>query len=58
MRFNKKAQSIIEYLLVFAGVTLAILYGVKVMTTKSKTHMDTTAGAIDKADERIRSVLQ
>ena len=58
MRFNKKAQSIIEYLLVFAGVTLAILYGVKVMTGKSKSHMDTTAGAIDKADEHIRSVLQ
>jgi len=55
---KRKAQSTLEYLLLAAGVTLVILYGVKsVVTTKAKTQMDTAGIILETADTNLKTAL-
>ncbi len=57
MRLRKKrGQSTLEYILLFAGLTLAILYGVSsVVTPKAKSQMDTAGEIVSKADTELRT---
>jgi len=55
---SRKGQSTLEYLLLIAGLTLAILYGVKtVITPKAKLQMDTAGEALDATDTNLRTSL-
>lgn len=50
MRRKKRAQSTMEYALLFAGVTVAILYGVSQMVTpKAKNQMNTAGSILEKS---------
>lgn len=53
----KKAQSIVEYLLVFAGVVLAIIWGANNLGGKAKEQMQTATKAVNNTTSRMGSKL-
>lgn len=54
---KRKAQSIVEYLLVFGGIVLAVLVGAKVMATKANQQMNTAGDVVNKTDDVTRTKL-
>lgn len=48
-RRKTKAQSIVEYLLVFGGIVLAVLIGAKTMADKAKDQMKTAGAVMNKS---------
>jgi len=52
MKRRTKAQSIVEYLLVFGGIVLAVLIGAKVMADKAKTQMDTSGLVVNRGSSK------
>jgi uncharacterized protein (UPF0333 family) len=57
MKKRTKAQSIVEYLLVFGGIVLAVLIGAKVMADKAKNQMDTAGAVMNKAESTMETRL-
>lgn len=53
----KKAQSIVEYLLVFAGVVLAIIWGANQLGKESKGQMDKAGQALNKTNTTLANKL-
>jgi hypothetical protein len=48
-----KAQSIVEYLLIFGGIILAIMAGTKMMSQKTKAMMNTSGQVMNKTAEKV-----
>lgn len=57
MRRKTKAQSIVEYLLVFGGIVLAVLIGAKTMADKAKEQMKTSGAVMNKANSTVADKL-
>ena len=55
---RERGQATLEYILLVAGITLVVLYGVKsVVTTKAKEQIDTAGTIIEKADTNLKTAL-
>lgn len=54
---KRKAQSIVEYLLVFGGIVLAVLIGAKVMAEKANQQMETAGKVVNKTDDMVNAKL-
>jgi hypothetical protein len=49
----RRAQSIVEYLLVFAAIVLAVLFGANVLGTNARTNFTTSAGLTTNVTNRV-----
>lgn len=58
MRYKKtRAQSIMEYLLVFGGIVIAIMAGVKIMGNKTKGMMNTSGEVLNQSAQKVSGIL-
>lgn len=57
MRQRQKAQSIMEYLLVFGGIVLAVIVGAQVMNRKTAASYNTSGGVIDNATSKLNNIV-
>jgi len=49
----RRAQSIVEYLLVFAAIVLAVLFGANVLGTRSRENFGTIANLTNNTTNRL-----
>jgi len=54
---KKRAQSIVEYLLVFGGIVLAVLIGAKILADRTNEQMKTAGAVINKTSNVTDSKL-
>ena len=55
---RRKGQSILEYVLLFTVITLAVAYGVKmVIQPKIESQLDTAGDAVEKGTDELSSQL-
>ena len=53
----RKAQSIVEYLLVFAAIVLAVLFGSKIMGDSTRGQMNSTKTNVDSVSDRLATQM-
>lgn len=54
---RKKAQSIVEYLLVFGGIILAVLLGAKMMAQKAEQQFNTSSQTLNRTADYVSQQL-
>jgi uncharacterized protein (UPF0333 family) len=52
-----KAQSIVEYLLVFGAIVLAVIFGAQQLGNSTKTQMAASSKTINKVDTTLSKVM-
>jgi uncharacterized protein (UPF0333 family) len=57
LKRKSKAQSIVEYLLVFGGIVLAVLYGAKKLADSNKAQMELNQKVVNKTANTINTTL-
>jgi hypothetical protein len=57
LKRKSKAQSIVEYLLVFGGIVLAVLYGAKKLADANRTQMDNNAKVMNKTSNTMNTTF-
>jgi len=51
------AQSVVEYLLVFAGITLAILFGVKLLSGSAKDQQSKANSVLNTTNSKLGTAM-
>lgn len=57
LRKIRKSQSIVEYLLVLAGIILAVLWGANLLANRTRGQLQTSGDVVNATDNVIRTKL-